>query len=103
MAYRVAAEIGPPVDMQGKGMGCGCAGLGCTCGGGLGLFDSGMDLTTWGISEWSIVATGVYALFSLLGDTRRGARRIKGAASGAYRGAKGAVKRNPGRRKARRR
>jgi hypothetical protein len=61
-----------------------------------------MDFTTWGAPEWGIVGIGIYAMFSLLGDTKRGARRIRGAASGAYRGAKSAVKKNPGRRRARR-
>jgi hypothetical protein len=113
MAYRTASQIGPPVSMTtglsgcGKGMGCGCAGMGCA---GLGLFDSGMDFTTWGAPEWGIVITGIYTLFSIFGDTKRGAQRVKGTVTGAYRGARSSGrdsggskrKRNPGRRRARR-
>jgi hypothetical protein len=59
---------------QNAGMGCACGG---TCGGcGLGLFDSGMDFTTWGWPEWAIVGTGVYAALSLLGDSKRGYQRV---------------------------
>jgi hypothetical protein len=78
-------------ENQMRGMGCaglGCRGLGCgggcgndvrgkcsgTCAG-LGLFDSGMDFTTWGWPEWAIVGVGVYAGMSLLGDTKRGVSR----------------------------
>ena len=101
MAYRTAAQIGPPVSMQ--GMGCGCSGLGCSCSSGLGLFDSGMDFSAWGIPEWSIVAVGAYALLSLVGDTKRGARRVKAVASGAYKGARSARRANPSRRRRARR
>jgi len=51
------------------GMGCAQAGLG--------IFDSGMDLSGWGIPEWLIVAVGLYAGFSLFGDTRRTYGRAK--------------------------
>lgn len=54
-----------------KGMGCACS-RGC----GLGLFDSGMDLSTWGWPEWGIVALGGYMLFSTVFTTGRAARRI---------------------------
>jgi hypothetical protein len=109
MAYRTASQIGPPVSMQ--GMGCGCSGLGCSCGkSGLGLFESGMDYTAWGAPEWTIAVLSVYTLFSIFGDTKRGVGRVKGAATGAYRGAKGGGsssggskrKKNPGRRRVRR-
>jgi hypothetical protein len=43
----------------------------------MGLFDSGMDFTTWGAPEWAIVAVGVYAGLSLLGDTKRGYERTR--------------------------
>ena len=59
----------------------GCAGLGgCGCGGtcgGLGLFDSGMDFTTWGWAEWATVGMGLYTLFSFVGDTKRGVTRVR--------------------------
>ena len=106
MAYRTALQIGPPVSMgTTTGMGCGCAGLGCSCSqsGGLGLFDSGMDFSAWGIPEWSIVAVGAYALLSLVGDTKRGARRVKAVAIGGYKGARSARRANPSRRRRARR
>lgn len=44
----------------------------CRCGmSGLGLFESGFDLTQWGIGEWAIVVFGAYAFFSLVGDIGR--------------------------------
>ena len=82
----------------GKGMGCGCSGLGCKCNG-LGLFDSGMDFSGWGFPEFAIVGIGAYMVLSTLSTTKRVARRVSSAASGAYRGAR---RSNPGRRKARR-
>jgi hypothetical protein len=81
MAYRMAADY----NVQGGHFGApglhGCAGVagGCGCGGscGMGLFDSGMDFTTWGAPEWAIVAIGLYSVLSLLGDTKRGYERTK--------------------------
>ena len=59
----------------------GCAGLGgCGCGGncgGLGLFDAGMDFTTWSWPEWALVGLGLYTLFSFVGDTKRGVTRVR--------------------------
>jgi hypothetical protein len=83
----------------GKGMGCNCkGGLGCKCGGGLGLFDSGLDPSGWGWPEFGIVGLGAYMLLSTISTTKRGARRVASAASGAY---KGARRGNPGRRRRR--
>ena len=82
----------------GSGMsgGCGCAGLkGCSCGG-MGLFDSGMDPSGWGLPEFGIVALGGYMLLSTLFTKKRAARRVRSAVSGAY---KGARRSNPGRRR----
>jgi hypothetical protein len=86
-----------------RGMGCaglGCRGLGCgggcgndvrgKCSGacaGLGLFDSGLDYTTWGWPEWVIVGLSGYMVLSTLMTTKRAARSIHGTVSGAYRGA----------------
>ena len=82
----------------GSGMsgGCGCAGLkGCSCGG-MGLFDSGMDPSGCGWPEMVIVGLGGYMLLSTLFTTKRAARRMRSAVSGAY---KGARRSNPGRRR----
>ena len=84
----------------GKGMGCSCKGLaGCKCGG-LGLFDSGLDPSGWGWPEFGIVGLGAYMLLSTISTTKRAARRVSSAASGAY---KGARRGNPGRRRRARR
>ena len=59
-----------------RGLGCGCAGK---CGGscGLGLFDGGLDTSTWGFPEWGItVGVGLYVVSSLFGDARRGVRSV---------------------------
>jgi len=81
-----------------NGMGCSCKGMaGCPCGG-LGLFDSGMDPSGWGLPEFGIVALGAFMLFSTFSTTKRAARRVRGAVKGAVRGAKT----NPARRRRRR-
>jgi hypothetical protein len=59
-----------PAEEMGLG-GCGCGGTCGGCGGhdhgqGLGqLFSSGFDISGWGVGEWSIVAVGAYALYSI--------------------------------------
>lgn len=59
-------------------------GLGCACGGqckGMGIFDSGMDLTQWGLIEWATVGTGLLMLISTvntIGQGVRSARAIPG-------------------------
>lgn len=54
----------------GNGLGCACGGSDrCGCRpGGLGLFDSGLDLNQWGVAEWGVVAGGAYLAMKLLGD-----------------------------------
>jgi hypothetical protein len=50
-------------------VGMGCSGGHCDCGGackGMGLFDSGTDISGWGMPEWSIVGlTGIGALYAM--------------------------------------
>lgn len=84
-----------------QGFGCGKGLGGCGCGGrcGLGLFESGFDFSQWSGVEWALVAIGGYMLLSTMFTTRRAARRVRSAVSGAYRGAQRA---NPGRRRRRR-
>lgn len=85
-----------------RGLGCGCAGLsGCPCSNsGLGLFESGLDPSGWGLPEFGIVALGGYMLLSTFFTTKRAARRVRSAVSGAYKGAK---RSNPSRRRKARR
>jgi len=72
------AAIPAPILYTPAGLGNAAA---CRCGGtcghcrGLGLFDS-MDFTTWGWSEWGMVAGGLYLLGSVLGDVGRTKRKI---------------------------
>ena len=84
-----------------QGLGCGCKGLaGCPCGGGMGLFDSGMDPSGWGWPEMVIVGLGGYMVLSTLMTTKRAARRVSSSMRGAYKGARAGARSNPGRRKA---
>jgi hypothetical protein len=54
-----------------KGMGCACR---RECG--LGLFDGGLNPSTWGWPELAIVFLGGYMVFSTVFTTGRAARRI---------------------------
>ena len=71
-----------PQMVQAKGLGCNCArGMGAFSmdGTGLlgtGLFSGGTDLSTWGVGEWLVIAFGVYAASSFVGDTKRGYSRV---------------------------
>jgi hypothetical protein len=64
-----------PGSRGGLSGGCGCGGSCGGCGGshshGMGLFDTGLDLTGWGMPEYAIVGIGLYALFKIIGDTKR--------------------------------
>ena len=52
-------------------------GLGCpgVCGG-MGLFDSGFDPSTWGIGEWATVLGGLYVVFAVFSTTKRGVSAV---------------------------
>jgi hypothetical protein len=70
----MSAPVVYSVPGHNRGIGCSCGGHCDSCrssGAGLGLFDSGLDLTQWGIGEWAAVAGGVYLLSKLLGDVKR--------------------------------
>jgi hypothetical protein len=64
--------IGPPQTATGMG----CVECGGTCGG-MGLFDSGMDVSTWGYGEWACVAGAAYVVVAMLGTARRGVSAVK--------------------------
>jgi hypothetical protein len=72
LAPRNSAPV-PPFVYPGRGVGgCGCGGsCGGACHGGLGLFESGLDLSQWGLGEWAAVGLGVYLLSSVFGDVKR--------------------------------
>lgn len=57
----------------------GMSGLGCDCRGcrGLGLFDSGLNLSGWGWPEWLAVFVGVYVVISVFSSTRRTVGRVR--------------------------
>jgi hypothetical protein len=55
-------------------VGLGCPGM---CGGsGMGLFDSGFDISNWGWEEWLTVVGGLYAVVSVFSTTSRAARSV---------------------------
>jgi hypothetical protein len=53
--------------------GLGCVQCGGTCGQGqgLGLFDSGLDLTGWGWPEYAVAAVSVWGILGIFGSSRR--------------------------------
>jgi hypothetical protein len=55
-------------------VGLGCPGM-CGCGG-MGLFDSGLDFSQWGIGEWATVAGVLYIAFSVFFTTKRGTQTV---------------------------
>lgn len=69
-------------------MGLGCGGCGGKCAScsapGLGLFDTGLDVSGWGLGEWAVVAGAVVVGAAVFGKgkrtvrTRRAIRRVKG-------------------------
>lgn len=67
-----------------RGMSCACGngGLGCAClsgVNGLGLFDTGLDLSGWGPMEWAVIGLGAFALYSMVSTTGRGVRGARKA------------------------
>ena len=75
--YMMAKSIGP--DAPGTAMVQRSVGLGCACGcnKGMGLFESGMDYTQWGLVEWGIVVVGGYMVLSTIFTTKRVAGKIR--------------------------
>jgi hypothetical protein len=77
LAPRNSAAV-PPFVYPARGVGCGCGGsCGGACHGGLGLFESGLDLSQWGLGEWAAAALGVYLIGSLMGDAGRAGRQVR--------------------------
>ena len=63
-----------------SGCGCGCKGKGdCGTHAGMGLFESGLDWSQWGVGEWTAAGVGAYLTISLFGDLMRGGRAVKRA------------------------
>jgi hypothetical protein len=97
MVQRINWTTGDSMPL--KGMGCGG---GCGCDGGcakkgLGLFDSGTDLTGWGWPEYLVVGLGGYVATSMLFGARRAAGRARaGISSGVKRGRQRLAKRVAG-------
>lgn len=72
-----SAKSGLPSSL----LGLGCPDCGGTCGQskgllGLGIFDSGLDWTQWGLSEWATIAFGAWALMSMFGSAKRAAGAV---------------------------
>ena len=69
--------------------GCHCGGTCGGCGGhshGMGLFDSGLDYSGWGLAEFAVVGAGVYLGVSLISDLFSAGRTV-GRVRRAYRAA----------------
>jgi hypothetical protein len=57
----------------------------CACGGhlhdgfrgGLGLFDSGLDLSQWGFGEWAVAGLTAYGLFAFVLPLLGGVKRVR--------------------------
>jgi len=87
LAPRPAAKM--PAPILGLG-GCSCGGTG-RCGGGcghhhgLGLFESGLDWSQWGIPEWTVAIGGSYLVLSLMGDLFRVGRTVSRPVKGYVR------------------
>jgi len=66
---------GAPLEQAGRGMGCACGGQCC----GMGLFDSGLDLTQWGWPEIVIAGLALWGLASVFSTGKRTASAVGGA------------------------
>lgn len=52
-------------------------GFGCACEQkGMGLFDSGTDISGWGWPEWGSIFAGMYMLISTVSTTHRAAKHV---------------------------
>lgn len=79
------AELPTPGDQTGSTnsstvTGLGCAGAGCQCGGqckqqGMGLFDTGMNVSGWGMPEWGIVGLSAVFVWSLTRSPLKGSSK----------------------------
>lgn len=63
-------------------VGMGCAGGTCHCGGkcgqhGMGIFDSGTDISGWSWKEWGVVGIGAFAVWSMMSATQSGVRSVR--------------------------
>lgn len=77
-----SAQIQIPAGWGSNGMGACCSSCahGGTCSGkGMGLFDSGTDISGWGWPEWSIVGVGAAAGLSLLSNVAQTGKSIRRA------------------------
>ncbi len=68
------------VPMPAPRLGMGCAGnaaCGCSHPSGMGLFDGGLDYTTWGLPEWILVgAVSFLAVTALTGHSTSSDKRL---------------------------
>ena len=66
------------LNPQKNGLGCACGGTCGHCGSvGLGLFDSGLDLTGWGPMEYIVAGVLGWGLVSMLTTGTRGVRAVR--------------------------
>lgn len=80
--YRGIGNYLPTTPCNGlTGLGCADCGCGSKNLAGLGLFDTGLDWTGWGMGEWASIAFVGYVLVSMLNDTRAGIGEVRKRAS----------------------
>ncbi len=58
---------------QGRGMGCACSEKRA----GMGLFDSGLDISGWSWPEYALAGVGAYMVMSTVFTTRRAVGRVR--------------------------
>jgi hypothetical protein len=92
MVQRINWTTGDEFTLRDAQSGLGCA-AGCGCDGGctkkgLGLFDSGLDLSGWGLPEMGVALLGLYMVFSTFSTTNRGYQRVRSAGRKRKSGAK---------------
>ena len=81
------SSLGPGTGLIERFDGMGCA-ANCSCGGtcaGMGFFDSGADISGWGILEWVAAGLGTYMVLSTVFTTRRAVKTVRKSARRARR------------------
>src|SRR5216684_1345725 len=66
---------------EGPGLGCACQKREC----GMGLFESGLDPSSWGWPEWLVIGLGGYVVTSVFFTGRRAVRQVREGVSSRVR------------------
>ena len=74
-----SSSLGPGTGLIEHFDGMGCAGQdcgNCSCSG-MGFFDSGAEISGWGILEWATAGLGAYMLLSTIFTTKRAVSSVR--------------------------